>query len=76
MSFQPAEATEGPAGSSTESGGSYLLHQLPGCRGGEAAEDYKGKNLLGLKAHFQTSREWILLPELLDDFYCEISTDQ
>lgn len=37
---QPTEAAEGFVGSTAESCGSHLLHQLPGCRGRKAAEDH------------------------------------
>jgi hypothetical protein len=43
LSHQSEEAAEGPAGSAAEGGGAHLLHQLPGCRGGQAAEGYAGK---------------------------------
>lgn len=40
---QPAQTAEGPVGSHTKGGGSHLLHQLPRCRGREAAENNQGK---------------------------------
>lgn len=53
---QPAEAAEGFVGSTTKSCGSHLLHQFPGCRGREAAEDHQGKQLLILKAHAYSTK--------------------
>ena len=43
LSFQPEEAAEGFVGSTAESCGSHLLHQLPGSGRREAAEDHSGK---------------------------------
>ncbi len=50
---QSKETSEGSFGSSAEGRGSHLLHQLPGSRGGQAAENHPRKIIILISSHLQ-----------------------